>query len=66
MNRKLARKVAKTHGVSVKEVRAGIKEAIDYAYQKPNFYAGQIYSVGATPTADEFIAHVVREAKAKI
>ena len=66
MNRKLARKVAKTHGITVKEVRAGIQEAIDHAYKKPNFYAGQVYSVGATPTADEFITHVVRKARVSV
>ena len=65
MNRKLARKVAKAHGVSVKEVREGCQEAINHAYQKTNFYAGQVPHKGATPTPDEFIAHVVGEARAR-
>ena len=63
MNRKLARKVAKAHGVSVKEVRQECQAAIDHAYQKPNFYAGQVPSKGSTPTVDEFVAHATAEAK---
>ena len=66
MNRKLARKVAREHGVSVKEVREGCQAAIDHAYQKPNFYAGQVPHTGATPTTDEFIAHAVRAMKGRI
>jgi len=66
MNRKLARKVAKAHGVSVKEVREGCQEAINHAYKNTNFYAGQVPHAGATPTTDEFIAHAVREAKDRI
>jgi len=66
MNRKLARKVAREHGVSVKEVREGCQEAINHAYKKTNFYAGQVPHVGMTPTVDEFIAHAVRETKNRI
>jgi methionine aminopeptidase len=66
MNRKLARRVAKSHGVSVREVREGCQEAINHAYKKTNFYAGQVPHVGTTPTVDEFIAHAVREAKARV
>ena len=63
MNRKLARKVAKAHGVSVREVREGCQEAINHAYKNTNFYAGQVPHKGLTPTTDEFIAHAVRETK---
>ena len=66
MNRKLARKVAKAHGVSVKEVRAECQAAIDHAYVKTNFYAGQVPHAGATPTPDEFIAHAVGETKSRL
>ena len=66
MNRKLARKVAKAHGVSVKEVRKECQAAIEHAYQKPNFYAGQVASKGSVPTVDEFIAHATRTTKERI
>jgi len=65
MNRKLARKVAKTHRVSVKEVREGCQEAINIAYRNTNFEAGLVPHEGATPTPDEFIAYVVAEARAR-
>ncbi|MCL1903766.1 MAG: hypothetical protein FWF94_05060 [Oscillospiraceae bacterium] len=65
MNRKLARRVAREHGVSVKEVREECQAAIAHAYRKPNFYARQVYSKGATPTTSEFIAHAVGEVKSK-
>lgn len=63
MNRKLARKVAKAHGVSVKEVRKESQAAIDYAYKRTNFYAGQVPHAGANPTPDEFVAHAARAAR---
>jgi hypothetical protein len=63
MNRKLARKVAKAHGVSVDEVRRGVDEAIAYARMNPNFQAENIKSKGETPTADEVIAHLAKSAQ---
>jgi len=63
MNRKLYRQVAREHGVSVKEVKRDMQAAIDHAYKKPGFYAGQVPHKGATPTPDEFITHAVRETK---
>jgi hypothetical protein len=66
MNRKLYRKVAREHGVSVKEVKRDMQTAIDEAYKKPNFYAGQVPHKGVTPTPDEFIAHATSEAKLRI
>jgi len=63
MNRKLLRKIAKEHGVSVKEVREGINEAIDYAYTNPNASALEVSHKGEKPTADEVIKHLVRETK---
>jgi hypothetical protein len=66
MNRKLYRKTAKAHGVSVKEVKREMQIAIDAAYEKTNFYAGQVPHEGATPTPDEFIAHAVQVAKERV
>ena len=63
MNRSDYRKIARKHGVSVKEVKRDMNEAIDAAYVNPNFHARCVYSEGATPTVDEFIAHVARRVK---
>ena len=63
MNRKLLRRVARKHGISVAEVKQGIEEAIDYAYKKPNFHALNVDYKGEKPTADELINHVVRTIK---
>ena len=62
MNRKLYRKIAKEHGVSVKEVKEGINEAIDCAYKNPNDYALKVPRKGEKPTADELIKHLAQEA----
>jgi hypothetical protein len=61
MNRNLYRKIAKSHGVTVKEVKQDMQIAINEAYKQTNFYAGQVPHRGVTPTPDEFIAHVIRE-----
>lgn len=66
MNRKLYRKVAKAHGVSVKEVKADMQVAVDETYKNPNFYARCVYSAGEKPTIDEVVAHASRVAKARI
>jgi hypothetical protein len=65
MNRKLARKVAKAHGVSVREVREGCQEAIDHAYKIPYSEIQNIKFAGDKPTSDELIAYVVNEARAR-
>jgi len=65
MNRKLYRQVAKLHGVSVKEVKRSMQEAVDEAYKSPTDYALGINPTGK-PTVDEVIAHAVKAAKAKI
>ena len=64
MNRKLIRKVAKAHGVSVKEVREGINAAIDHAYTNPTAQALRIPRKNEKPTADEIISHTVGEISA--
>ena len=63
MNRKLYRKVAKEHGVSVKEVKRGINEAIDHTYTIPYSGIQNIKFAGEKPTPDELIAYFVNEVK---
>jgi len=65
MNRKLARKVAKQHGVSVKEVREGVQNAIDHAYRNPNSRALAVECEGEKPTPDEVITHLAKAVNAK-
>ena len=64
MNRKLLRKVAKIHGVSVKEVREDMQYAIDHAYKNPTLRARCVNSDGEKPTPEEVIDHAVRRVKA--
>ena len=64
MNRKLLRKVAKIHGVSVKEVREGMQNAVDHAYKNPNLHARCVNREGVQPTPDEVVEHAVRRVKA--
>ena len=52
MNRKIYRKIAKRHGVSVKEVKHDIQEAID-----------KTYGEGEKPAIDEFIDRIAQRAK---
>ena len=63
MNRKIYREVAKKHGVSVKEVKRGINEAIDHTYTIPYSGIQDIKFAGEKPTPDELIAHIAGEAK---
>jgi len=65
MDRKLYRQVANLHGVSVKEVKHAMQEAVDEAYKSPNSYALGISPEGK-PTVDEVIIHVVKATKARI
>jgi len=60
MNRSDYRKIAKKHGVSIQEVKRGMKEAIDAAYINPTFHARCVCGKGEKPTVDEFIAHAAR------
>ena len=66
MNRKTARQVAKMHGVSVKEVRAGVQNAIDHAYENPNLNAQNVKCKGEKPTADELISHLAQQVEGAI
>jgi len=65
MNRKLYRKVARLHGVSVKEVKHAMQEAVDEAYKSPNSYALGI-NPDSKPTVDEVIIHAIKATKARI
>ena len=59
MNRNDYRKIAKKYGVSVKEVKHDIQEAVDTTYISPNFYARCVHYKGEKPTINEFVNHVV-------
>lgn len=69
MNRKLLRKIAKEHGVTVEEVRRDMQAAIDATYQNPNRNLTNIKAQnavprqGETPTVDEFVGYVAKKIK---
>lgn len=70
-NRKIYRKIAKAHGVSVKEVKTEMQSAINHAYNNtPNdgitkAYQNQIPRKGSIPTSEEFISYAVNKMKNK-
>jgi len=53
MNRKLLRKVAKIHGVSVAEVRRDMQAYVDYAFNDSKI----------KPTPEEVVNYAVRKVK---
>lgn len=55
--KKVYRRIAKEHGVTVAEVKRNIQEAINTAYVKPNLYAQCIPHKGEVPTIEEFIIY---------
>ncbi|MGD9568660.1 MAG: sporulation initiation factor Spo0A C-terminal domain-containing protein [Sedimentibacter sp.] len=67
--RKIYRKVARKHGVSVKEVKDEMQKALDYAYiNTPDdgvteAYQKQVPSKGEIPTPDEFIKYAANKIK---
>ena len=63
MNRSDYRKLAKQNGVSVKELKRDMQEAVDETYKNPTFHAKCVYSEGEKPTVDELIDHVARRVK---
>ena len=63
MNRKIYRKIAKKHGVSVTEVKRDMQKAVDETYKNPAFHAKCVYREGEKPTVGEFVDHVARRAK---
>jgi len=54
MNRNIYREIAKRHGVSVKEVKLGMQEAVDETY---------LTCPEKKPTVDEFINQIARRAR---
>ena len=66
---KIYRKVARKYGVSVAEVKSGIQEAINSAYQNPpedgvtRAWQNRVARKGVIPTSDEFIRYAAGEIK---
>ena len=67
--RKIYRKVAKKHGVSVKEVKEEMQKALDYAYTNTlddgvtGAYQKRVPSKGDIPTPEEFIKYAANKVK---
>lgn len=67
MNRRIYRKIARNHGVSVGEVRQDIQNVIDFAYSDPDSSLINIKAQNAVPrkdkipTPDELICHIANE-----
>ncbi len=70
-NRKIYRKVAKAHGVSVKEVKTEMQAAINDAYSNPfsnditRAYQNKVPRKESIPTSEEFISYAVNKTKNK-
>lgn len=69
--RKIYRRIAKEHGVSVTEVKRDMQEAITAAYQNPPQDGGVIAAYqrrvprkGEIPTPDELIRYAAKKIKA--
>ena len=71
MNRKLYRKLAKKHGVTVAEVKQDMQEAINTVYTDPdknliNIKAqNAVPRMGDIPTPDELIRYAAAEVRRK-
>lgn len=69
MNRKIYRKIAKRHGVSVAEVKRDMQDAIYKAYTKPDKTAinvkaqNEVFRKGEIPTPAELLRHTVLEVR---
>lgn len=69
MNRKLYRKIAKQHGVTVTEAKQDMQEAINAAYTDPDRnlinikVQNAIPHKGKIPTPDELIHYAVAEVR---
>lgn len=67
--RKIYRKVAKKHDVSVKEVKEEMQKALDHAYSNTaddgvtGAYQKQVPSKGDIPTPEEFIKYAANKVK---
>lgn len=56
--KKIYKKIAKAHGVSVEEVKRDMQGAINEAYAKPNLYANCVERQNEIPTPEELITHL--------
>ncbi len=69
--RKIYRKIAKKHGVSVSKVRDDMQCAIDKAYGSApddgvtKAYQSKVARSGEIPTPEEFILHMAKDLKDK-
>lgn len=61
--KKIYKKIAKAHGVSVEEVKRDMQEAIGAAYVNPTFHANCVERQNEVPTPDEFIQHLANRVK---
>lgn len=67
--RKIYRKVAREHGVSVAEVKQDMQAAINAAYENPlndgitRAYQNRVPRKDDVPTVEEFIKHTAKEVK---
>ncbi|MCO1604377.1 sporulation initiation factor Spo0A C-terminal domain-containing protein [Desulfosporosinus nitroreducens] len=67
--RRVYRKIAKEHGVSVQEVKRDMRTAIEYAYKKPTRSESEktiqesIACKKGVPTPKEFVTYADRELK---
>lgn len=67
--RKIYRKVAREHGVSIAEVKQDMQAAINGAYENPlndgitRSYQNRIPRKNDVPTVEEFIIHTSKEVK---
>lgn len=65
MKWKIYKKIAKKHGVSIKEIKHEMQAAIDEAYKNPNVHAQSIHSKGEIPTLDEVVDYIVQRVNTK-
>lgn len=56
--RKIYKKIAQEHGITIQEVKRDMQEAINSAYIRPNIYARYIPRKCEIPTVEEFIEYV--------
>jgi hypothetical protein len=61
MIKRIYKRIAREHGVSVEEVERDMQEAIDKAYENPTYYARCVDSAGEIPTVEEVIEYIVRK-----
>jgi len=63
MNRAIYKKIAKKHGVSVKDVKREMKIAVDEAHKNTGYTAGKAKNANETPTVNEALTDLINRAK---